>query len=71
MEEEEAIMPSPSPVDLAPAIEVGTDNETSGPKTSQPPKQQTRSASRMASYVIPRILEPPMDDDLEQEGSLT
>ncbi len=25
----------------------------------------------MASYVIPSILEPPMDDDLEPEGSLT
>ena len=71
MEEEKAIMTSPSPVELAPTLEVGTDNETSGPKTSPPPKRQTRSESRFASFVIPSILEPPMDDDLEPEESLT
>ena len=40
MEEEEAI-PSPSPVVPAPTLTVGTDNETSVPKTSQLPKRQT------------------------------
>ena len=70
MEEEEAIS-SPSPVVPAPTLAVGTDNETSGPKTSPPPKRQTRSESRFASFVIPSILEPPMDDDLEPEESLT
>ena len=74
MEEEKAITTSPSPVELAPPLEVGTDNKTSVPKTSPPgppPKQQTRSESRMSSFVIPSILEPPMDDDSEPEGSLT
>ena len=71
MEEEEAIIPSPSPVELAPSLAVGTDNETSVPKTYPPPKRQTRSESRFASFVIPSILEPPMEDDSEQEGSLT
>ena len=70
MEEEEAIS-SPSPVVPAPTLAVGTDNETSGPKTSPPPKRQTRSESRFASFVIPSILEPPMDDDSEREESLT
>ena len=70
MEEEEATIPSPSPVAPAPTLAVGTDNETSVPKTSPPPKRQTRSESRFASFVIPSILEPPMDDS-EREGSLT
>ena len=62
MEEEEAI-PSPSPVVPAPTLAVGTDIETSGPKTSPPPKRQTRSESRFASFVISSILEPPIADD--------
>ena len=70
MEEEEAI-PSPSPVVPAPTLTVGTDNETSIPKTSPLPKRQTRSESRIASYVIPSILEPPRADDSEPEESLT
>ena len=70
MEEEEAI-PSPSPVVPAPTLTVGTDNETSVPKTSPLPKRQTRSESRIASYVIPSILEPPRADDSEPEESLT
>ena len=71
MEEEEAIIPLPSPVELAPPLVVGTDNETSVPKTSSPPKRQTRSESRFTNYVIPSILEQPMGDDSEPEGSLT
>ena len=71
MEEEAAIIPSPSPVVPAPTLAVGTDNETSVPKTSPPPKRQTRSESRFASFVITSILEPPMEDDSELEGSLT
>ena len=55
MEEEEAI-PSPSPVVPAPTLAVGTDNETSVLKISPPPKRQTRSESRFASFVIPNIL---------------
>ena len=70
MEEEEAI-PPPSPVVPAHTLAVGTDIETSVPKTSPPPKRQTRSESRFASFVIPNILEPPMEDDSELEGSLT
>ena len=50
---------------------MGTDNETSAPKTSPLPKRQTRSESRIASYVIPSILEPPRADDSEPEESLT
>ena len=64
-------MTSPSPVEPAPTLAVGTDNETSVPKTSPPPKLQTRSESRFDSFVIPSILEPPMEDDSEPEGSLT
>ena len=71
MEEEEAIIPSPSPVELAPPSAVGSDNETSVPKTSPPPRRQTRSESSIASYVIPSILEQQTDDESEQEGSLT
>ena len=71
MEEEEAIIPSPSPVVPAPTLAVGTDNETSVPKTSPPPKRQTRSKSRFASFVITSIREPPMDYNSELEGSLT
>jgi hypothetical protein len=42
----------------------------------QPPrflllKRQTRSDSRITSYVILSILEPPTDDDSEPEASLT
>ena len=70
MEEEEAI-PSLSPVVPAPTLVVGTDNETSDPKTSPPPKRQTRSESRFASFVIPSILEPSMADDSELGESLT
>ena len=70
MEEEEAI-PSPSSVVPAPTLAVGTDNETSVPKTSPPPKRQTRSEPRFASFLIPSILEPPMADDLELEESLS
>ena len=70
MEEEEAI-PSPSPVVPAPTLTVGTDNETSAPKTSPLPKRQTRSESSFARYVIPSILEPPRADDSEPEESLT
>ena len=55
MEDEEAI-PSPSPMAPAPTLAVGTDNETSNP-TTLPPKRQTRSDSRFASFVIPSILE--------------
>ena len=54
-----------------PTLTVGTDNETSVPKTSPLPKRQTRSESRIASYVIPSILEPPRADDSEPEESLT
>ena len=61
----------PSPVVPAPTLAVGTDNETSVPKTSPLPKRQTRSESRFASFVIPSILEPPMADDSEPEESLT
>ena len=71
MAEEEAIISSPSPVEPAPTLAVGTDNEKSVPKISPPANLQTRSESRFASFVIPRILEPPMEDDSEQEGSLT
>ena len=66
MEEEEAI-PSPSPVVPVPAPAAGTDNETSVPKISPPPKRQTRSESRFASFVFPSILEPPSADDSEPE----
>ena len=55
----------------APTLAVGTDNETSDHKTPLPPKRQTRSESRFASFVIPSILEPPMEDDSDLEGSLT
>ena len=70
MEEEEAI-PSQSPVVPAPFLVVGTDNETSVPKKSPPPKRQTRSESRFASFVFLNILEPPRADDSEEEESLT
>ena len=56
---------------LPPTLAVGTGNETSDPKTSPPPKRQTRSESHFASFVIPSILEPPMEDDSEPEGGLT
>ena len=55
----------------APTLKVGTDNETSVPKTSPLPKRQTRSESRIASHVIQNILEPPMDVESEPEGNLT
>ena len=71
MEEEEATIPSLSPVVPALTFAMGTDNETSDPKTSPPPKRQTRSESLFASFVNPRILEPPIQDDSEPEGSLT
>ena len=70
MEEEEVIIPSPSPVVPAPTLAVGTDNETSDPKTFPPPRRQTRSKYRFASFVIPGILEPPTENDSKQEGSL-
>ena len=71
MEEEEVIIPSPSPVVPSPTLAVVTDNETPVPKTSPPPKRQKRSESRFASFVIPSILEPPMEDDSEPEVSST
>ncbi len=71
MREEETYIPSPSPVELALSPAVGTDNETSAPATSPLLKRQTSSDSCMANYVIQSILEPPTDDDSEQEGSLT
>ncbi len=53
MEEGEALIPlRPSPVELAPPLAVGPDNETSAPETSPLLKLQTRSESRMAGYVI-------------------
>ncbi len=74
MEEEEAIIPSPSPLELAPPSAVGQDKETTNLTTAlqpPPPKWQTRSVSSRAGYVIPSIPEPLFDDDSEQEGSLT
>ncbi len=71
MEEEEAIITLPSPVELTQPFVVGPNNATSTPKKSPPARRQTRSESRMADCVIPSILEPPMDDDSEQEGGLT
>ncbi len=53
---------------LLPAV--GTDNKTSALTISQLLKRQTRSDSRMASYIIPSILEQPTDDDSEPEGNL-
>ncbi len=69
MEEEKAIIPSPSPVKLAQPFAVGLDNKTSAPKISPPSRRQTRSNSRLAGYVISSVLEPPTDDDSEPEGS--
>ena len=71
MEEEEAIIPSPSPVVPAATLAVGTDNETPVPKKSPPPKRQTRIESRFARFVFSSILEPPMADDWEPAESLT
>ncbi len=71
MEEEEAIIPSPSPVELTQPFAVGQDNETSAPKKSSPSLRKTRSESHMAGYVRPSILEPPLSDDSEPEGILT
>ncbi len=71
MEEEDAIIPSSSPMELAQPSAVRQDNETSVPKMSPPVRRQTRSESRMTGYVILSILDPPTDDDSEQEGSLT
>ena len=42
--------------------------EPTAPKISPPLKLQTRSESRIASYVISSIQEPPIDDE---DGSLT
>ncbi len=42
MEEEEAIIPSQSPVELTQPLAVGLDNETSAPKTSPPIRRKTR-----------------------------
>jgi hypothetical protein len=69
MEEEEAIIPSQSPVLLTQTLRGG--NETSAPKTSPPSRRKTRSESRMPGYVIPSILEPPLSDDSEPGENLT
>ena len=66
----EALIPSPSPVELALPIEVGTDNEPAS-NTTPLLKRQTRSNSQLANYVIQSIIELLTDDDLEQEGGLT
>ncbi len=71
MEEEEATIPSLSLVELAQPSLVRQDSETPAPKTSSLLKQQTRSKSRTACYVILSILEPQTNDNSEQEGSLT
>ncbi len=62
---------SPSPVELTQPFAVGPNNETPAPKTSLPSRRKTRSESSMAGYVRPSILEPPLSDDSEPEGSLT
>ncbi len=69
MEEEKASIPSLSPVELAPPPTVGSNDETPIPKKSTALKRQTRSESRNNSYIIPSILEPPMNDESVQEGS--
>ncbi len=71
MEEEEAIIPSPSPVELTQPPAVGQDNETSASKTSLPILRKTRSESCTDGYVRPNILDPQLSDDSEQEESLT
>jgi hypothetical protein len=71
VEEREAVIHLPSPVELDPPSAVGPKNETTNLTTSLPLKRQTRSVSRMAGYVIPNILEPQFDENSEQEGGLT